>query len=215
MRNLLTYSVFVRYYVYMKNLTKRQQEILGYIKDYLNNHGIAPSYREIGRFFGLSSTATISEHIEALRAKGYLTSESHLARSIALTEDPLKNTISVPLLGAIAAGQPIEAIRTHETIDIPQDMADKNTFALRVRGNSMIEDSILDGDYVIIEATSNIKNGDIVVALVNDGEVTLKRFYKESNGIRLQPANATMQPIFVKDASIQGKVKGVIRRFPF
>ncbi len=199
----------------MKNLTRRQQEILSYIKDCFIENGIAPSFREIGQHFGLSSTATVSEHIDTLKEKGYLTSESHLARSISLTEDPLANAISVPLLGAIAAGQPIEAIRTHETIDIPHDMANKNTFALRVSGNSMVEDSILDGDYVIIEATSNIKDGDIVVALVDDGDVTLKRFYKESNGIRLQPANSSMQPLFVKKASIQGKVKGVIRRFPF
>ena len=199
----------------MKNLTKRQQEILNYIKEFFQENGIAPSFREIGQHFGLSSTATVSEHIDTLREKGYLTSESHLARSISLTEDPLKEAVSIPLMGAIAAGQPIEAIQTQETIDIPQDMANKNTFALRVRGNSMIEDSIVDGDYVIIEATSNIKDGDIVVALVNDGEVTLKRFYKEAGGVRLQPANSTMQPIFVQNVSIQGKVKGVIRRFPF
>lgn len=196
-------------------LTKRQREILNFIQSFVEEFEYAPSFREIGEHFGLSSIATVAEHINTLKEKGYLQASGHAARSLALTEDPYENTKAVPLLGAIAAGQPIEAIRTNETIDIPQDMATRNTFALRVRGNSMVEDAILDGDYVIIEATPNIQDGDIVVALINDSEVTLKRFYREPNRIRLQPANHTMQPLFVTRASIQGKVKGVIRRFAF
>lgn len=196
-------------------LTKRQREFLNYIKEFMGEYEYAPSFREIANHFQLRSIATVAEHVNTLKEKGYLNTQEHAARSLSLSESLIEDVAAVPLLGAIAAGQPIEAIRTNETIDIPQDMATKNTFALRVRGNSMIEDAILDGDYVIIEATPNIHDGDIVVALVNDSEVTLKRFYREPNGIRLQPANHTMKPLFVTRASIQGKVKGVIRRFAF
>ena len=119
---------------------------------------------------------------------------------------------TAPLLGAIAAGSPIEAIETQMTIDIPHSMAGPNVFALRVRGDSMIDDGILDGDYVIVEQTINPRNGDIVVALLDKG-ATLKRFYKEKNRIRLQPANHNYAPMFTTDATIQGKVRGVIRQF--
>ena len=193
-------------------LTKRQREILSFIQEFITDFGYAPSYREIGEHFGLSSTATVAEHVETLKDKGYLDTDERSARSIVLTEDPLTEVIGVPLLGAIAAGAPIEAIRTNETIDIPHDMAGKNTFALRVRGDSMIEDAIMNGDYVIIEATSHVRDGEIVVALLDDGTVTLKRIYREANRIRLQPANKTMQPIYVQQVTVQGRVKGVIRR---
>ena len=123
--------------------------------------------------------------------------------------------LNIPLEGVIDAGRPIEAIRTHETIDIPRDMMGRKTFALRVRGNSMIEDGILDGDYVIIEQSASARNGDIVVALVDNENATLKRFYNEKAGIRLQPANSSMKPMrFAKKrVTIQGRVKGVIRKF--
>jgi repressor LexA len=196
-------------------LTKRQREILNYIQDFIKDFGYSPSYREIGEHFSLRSTATVAEHVETLKEKGYLDGADRSARSLTLTEDPLTEVIGVPLLGAIAAGSPIEAIRTNETIDIPHDMAGKNTFALRVRGNSMIDDAILDGDYVVIEATSHVRDGEIVVALLDDGTVTLKRIYREANRIRLQPANKTMQPIYVQQVTVQGRVKGVIRRMTF
>lgn len=196
-------------------LTKRQREILDYVRGFIGQHGYAPSYREIGEYFGLRSSATVAEHVETLKSKGYLEGEGGASRSLMVAEDPLTEVIGVPLLGVIAAGSPIEAIRTNETIDIPHDMSGKNTFALRVRGSSMIDDAILDGDYVIIEATNQVRDGEIVVAMLDDGTVTLKRIYREPNRIRLQPANKHMEPIYVQQVTIQGRVKGVIRRMTF
>lgn len=196
-------------------LTKRQAQILEYVTQYIEDNNYAPSYREIGQHFGLSSTATIAEHIESLKQKGYLLHEENLARSIQV--NPLstlvEDTIQIPLLGTIAAGKPIEAIASSETIDIPRDMMGRNVFALKVKGESMIEDGILNGDYIIVEQTAIAKNGDIVVALIDNHNVTLKRFYKEKDRIRLQPANSAMHPIFLNKVTIQGKVRGVIRKF--
>jgi repressor LexA len=198
----------------MEPLTKRQAEILQFIRDSIAENNYAPSYREICAYFRLSSTATVAEHIESLRQKGYLTQEENLARSIQLTEaEEPTGYIAIPLLGSIAAGKPIEAIPTHETIDIPRDMSGHNVYALRVRGESMIEDGILNNDYVIVEQTRIAKNGDIVVALVDNDNVTLKRFYKEKDHVRLQPANSSMNPLFFKKVAIQGKVRGLIRKF--
>lgn len=199
----------------MEPLTKRQAQILEFVTAYIQNHNYAPSYREIGQHFGLSSTATIAEHIESLKAKGYLDHEENLARSIQPTtrQNLEESFVSIPLMGSIAAGKPIEAIYTNETIDIPRDMMGSNVFALRVKGESMIEDGILNGDYVIVEHTRTARNGDIVVALIDNSSVTLKRFYKEKDHIRLQPANSSMKPIFLTKVTIQGKVKGVIRKF--
>jgi repressor LexA len=199
----------------MEPLTKRQAEILAYITDYIAEHNYAPSYREIGQHFGLSSTATIAEHVESLKAKGYLSHEENLARSIQVNKlaAAVEGFFAIPLMGSIAAGRPIEAIPTNETIDIPRDMMGNNIYALRVKGDSMIEDGILSGDYVIIEQSRTAKNGEIVVALVERENVTLKRFYKEKDRIRLQPANSTMSPIYVRQVEIQGKVKGLIRKF--
>lgn len=194
-------------------LTKRQKEVLEYLRSFINKHEYAPSYREIADHFKYSSVATVAEHIEGLKQKGYLENEENMARSIQLTPTWDERTFSIPLLGGIAAGLPIEAVRTSETIDIPSDMMGRNVFALRVRGDSMIEDGILNGDYVIIEQTSTPKNGDIVVALLEGNGVTLKRFYRESDHIRLQPANGNYQPIRTKRVVVQGKVRGVIRKF--
>lgn len=194
-------------------LTRRQKEILEYLRTFINKHDYAPSYREIADHFGFSSVATVAEHVESLKEKGYLENEENMARSIQLTPTWDERTFSIPLLGGIAAGLPIEAIRTTETIDIPRDMMGRNVFALRVRGDSMEEDGILDGDYVIIEQTSTPKNGDIVVALVEGNGVTLKRFYRENDHIRLQPANGKYEPIRTKRVVVQGKVRGVIRKF--
>ena len=200
----------------MNPLTRRQAQILEYVTQHIASHNYAPSYREIGQHFGLSSTATVAEHIESLKAKGYLSHEENLARSIqptAQSEEDNSGSVAIPLLGSIAAGKPIEAIATSETIDIPKDMMGGNVFALRVKGESMIEDGILSGDYIIVEQARTAKNGDIVVALIDQDNVTLKRFYKEKDRIRLQPANSNMQPIFLTRVAIQGKVKGVIRKF--
>ena len=197
----------------MDPLTKRQKEILDYIQEYITQHDYAPSYREIGSHFSLSSTATIAEHIESLKNKGYLENSENLARSIQLTPAWDERTFNIPLLGLIAAGKPIEAIRTNETIDIPRDMMGSHTFALKVRGSSMIEDGIFDGDYVIIEQAATARNGEIVVALIDNENVTLKRFYKEKGRVRLQPANSSLKPIYPTRVVVQGKVKGVIRKF--
>ncbi len=198
----------------MEPLTKKQKYILDYLTQFITDNGYAPSYREIGEHFDLSSVATVAEHIDTLTVKGYLRRGTNSeARSLQLTPNWETEAFSVPLMGAIAAGSPIQAIRTNESIDIPRDMAGPNVFALRVRGNSMIEDGIFDGDFVIIEQIDRPKNGDIVVALVDRENVTLKRFYQENHRVRLQPANHEMKPIYVKNITVQGKVKGVIRKF--
>lgn len=201
----------------MDPLTKRQKEILDYIRKFIDENGYAPSFREIAHYFEFSSTGTVAEYMGILEEKGYLTREAMEARAIQLTPsfDDGTETFTIPLEGVIDAGRPIEAIRTRETIDIPRDMMGKKTFALRVRGDSMIEDGIFDGDYIIIEQTSSAKNGDIVVALVDNQNATLKRFYNEKDSVRLQPANSSMKPMrFTKNrVTIQGKVRGVIRKF--
>jgi len=201
----------------MEPLTKRQKEILDFIKGFINENGYAPSFREIAYYFELSSVSTVAEYINILEEKGYLTKEAMEARSIQLTPVFTSgiDTFEIPLSGVIDAGKPIEAIRTNETIDIPKDMMGRKTFALRVRGQSMIDDGILDGDYVIIEQILAPRNGDIVVALIDNENATLKRYYNEKTSIRLQPANKTMSAMrFAKKrVTIQGKVKGVIRKF--
>ena len=200
----------------MEPLTKRQAQILQFVRGHISEHGYAPSYREIGQHFGLSSTATIAEHIESLKVKGYLSHEENLARSLQVTPASVASPLAifnVPLLGTVAAGKPIEAVVSEESIDIPRDMMGGNVFALRVKGESMVEDGIMSGDYIIVESTRTAKNGDIVVALIDHDKVTLKRFYREKDRIRLQPANSTMRPLYVTQVAIQGKVRGVIRKF--
>lgn len=197
----------------MEHLTKRQKEILDFISEYSQSHDYAPSYREIAEFFQLSSIATVADHIGNLKDKGFLTKDFNEARSLQLTPRWDERTFEIPLLGSVAAGAPIEAIRTNETIDIPKDMMGKNVFALRVRGDSMIEDGIFNGDYIIIEQIETPKDGDIVVALLDNENATLKRFYREKDHIRLQPANSNYNPIRTKKVIIQGRVKGVIRKF--
>jgi repressor LexA len=197
----------------LEHLTKRQKEILDFIAEYIATHDYAPSYREIAEFFHLSSIATVADHIDNLKEKEFLTKDFNEARSLQLTPRFDERTFEVPLLGTIAAGLPIEAIRTNETIDIPKDMMGKNVFALKVRGDSMIDDGIFDGDYIIIEQTDRPKNGDIVVALIDGDSATVKRFYREKDHIRLQPANPKFKPIRTKKVVVQGKVRGVIRKF--
>jgi len=200
------------------SLTPKQKDILTFIEKFIGENDYAPSYREIAEHFGFSSVATVAEHIENLKLKGYLASDDNSYRSLKVTDvtvDPSSafTGFSIPLLGAIRAGKPIEAIRTAETLEIPRDMMGQSVFALKVRGDSMMDDGILEGDYVVVEPCQNPKNGDIVVALINKDEVTLKRFYREKDHIRLQPANKKYQPIRVKKVFIQGRVRGVIRKF--
>jgi repressor LexA len=194
-------------------ITPKQKAILTYIEDYLENHDYAPSYREIAEALELKSVATVAEHIDSLKRKGYLHKEPSLARSVQLTPVWDERSFEIPLLGTIAAGAPIEAIRTNETITIPRDMMGPNVFALKVRGDSMIDDGIFEGDYVIIERVSQPRQGEVVVALVDNENVTLKRFYLENGRVRLQPRNPAYKPIFPKKIMVQGRVKGVIRKF--
>lgn len=209
--------IITKFWRNMEPLTRRQKEIVDYIRNFIDENGYAPSYREIAYYFEFSSVGTVAEYVSILESKGYITKEAMDARSLQLTPSFASSfdSCEIPLEGMIDAGKPIEAIRTNESIDIPRDMVGKKTFALRVRGESMINDGILDGDYVIIEQTSSANNGDIVVALVDNGNATLKRFYNEKDKIRLQPANSSMKPMrFAKKRiTIQGKVKGVIRKF--
>lgn len=198
------------------NLTKRQRQILDFVTDFMNKHGYAPSIREIGEHFKLNSPATIHVHLENLKVKGFLKTSYNEARSIELL--PISNNFSaieLPMVGLITAGEPIEAVEERETIAVPSDLVsdNANSYVLKVKGSSMIEDGILDGDYVIVERNPSPKNGDVVVALLNNAYATLKKFYRETSRIRLQPANSSMKPIYAKDPLIQGVVRGVIRKF--
>lgn len=198
-------------------MTKKQKEILDFITEYIKDQGISPSYQEIGENFGLSSPATVHQHIQALKEKGYIKTGFNEKRSIELTSKVMKleNAVSLPLAGLITAGQPIEAVEEKETIGVPADLVTDvaNSYVLQVKGQSMVEEGILDGDYVIVERNSSPRNGDVVVALLDNAYATLKKFYREKNKIRLQPANSSMKPIYVKDPLIQGIVKAVIRKY--
>lgn len=198
---------------------KRQQQILDFIRQYIQNNGSAPTLRGIADAIGVSSLATVHEHLQALEEKGLIKRRSGKVRAIELGEGDVnfvKDGFEAPILGFIAAGSPIEPYTDpNATMGIPQGMVSgkKRTYVLQVRGESMIEDGIMDGDHVIIEQTENATNGQIVVALLDNGMATLKRFFKEATRIRLEPANAKMQPIFVKNVRIQGKVVGLVRRY--
>lgn len=198
-------------------LTPKQKQILEFIEKFIRENDYAPSYREIADYFGFSSVATVAEHVENLKQKGFLTNDESGYRSLKLVEIDEAGSqwlgFTIPLLGGIQAGKPLEAVQTSETLEIPRDMMGKQVFALKVRGDSMVDDGILNGDYVVVEPCSSPKNGDIVVALIDKDNVTLKRFYREKDHIRLQPANRKYQPIRVKRVFIQGRVKGVIRKF--
>lgn len=199
-----------------EHLTKKQREVLNVILDFQTGHEYAPSVREIAGQLGVSSPATIHEHLQALAKKGYITVRDGMARGIELTKQVFRTrrAVDLPLVGLIAAGQPIEAIEQHETLAVPAEFVrDVNSYVLQVRGTSMIDDGILDGDYVVIERNYYPKNGDVVVALLDNTYATLKRYYREKDRIRLQPANATMKPIFSKNPTIQGVVRAIIRKF--
>lgn len=190
---------------------------MDFITEFTRANGYAPSFREIGEHFNLSSPATIHAHIQSLKQKGFLKSSFNQARSIEVIPTKVNwvAALELPLAGLITAGEPIEAVEEKETIAVPSDFVtdSANSYVLRVKGESMIEDGILDGDYVIVERNPSPQNGDIVVALLNNAYATLKKFYREQKRIRLQPANSNMKPIYAADPLIQGVVKGVIRKF--
>lgn len=198
-------------------LTKKQRAVLDFLKGFAQAHGYTPSYREMAKHLNLSSPATIFQHVQALKTKGALKDEEQNTRSLEIVESDLFTSINLPLVGIITAGEPIEAVEQRDSIAVPSDLVvdNQNSYVLKVRGDSMIEDGILDGDFVIVERNPSPKNGDVVVALLDNAYATLKRFYKEHNRIRLQPANARMRPIFCKDIIIQGVVRAVIRKYQF
>ncbi len=200
------------------SLTKRQREILTYLGEYSEGNGYAPSFEEIAAKFNYNSLATVHEHLTNLERKGYIKRAYNESRGIeVLPSDIMPRATSLPLLGVVAAGMPIEAIQTPEQIGVPQDFVRRsgNHFVLRVRGNSMIDEQIRDGDFVIVNERRNADNGETVIALVDGTSATVKKFYRERDGrIRLQPANEQMAPIYVheNDISIQGVVVGVLRK---
>ena len=201
-------------------LTKKQHQILEFLQDFIIDKGYSPSFREIAKHFKLSSVATVAGHIKALENKGYIKSSSNEARSIELVpidegEVNIGEIVNLPLMGLIAAGEPIEAVANPEPIAIPANLVlnRQNSYVLQVKGDSMIEDGILDGDYIVVERNPSPNNGDTVVALLDNAYATLKKFYRETGRIRLQPANKKFKPIFVKDPLIQGVVRAVIRNF--
>lgn len=200
----------------LQPLTPKQKEVLDFIIDFINDRGYAPSFREIADGLNLASPSTVHVHIQALRSRGFLKAGG-AARELEPTDKAVRwgKSIMLPLAGLITAGEPIEAIEERETIAVPVDLAPNsaNSFVLRVKGQSMIEDGIFDGDYVVVERNPSPKNGDVVVALLDNAYATLKRFYRERDRIRLQPANSTMKPIYCYDPVIQGTVKAVIRKF--
>jgi repressor LexA len=204
-------------------ITRRQRQVYDFISRFVAENGYSPSFEEIGKGLELSSLATVHKHITNLEKKGLLTRDYNRSRSIDLLppKGRLKQAMSVntgvvlPLMGRIAAGQPIEAVENPETISLADFVKSKEVFVLEVRGESMQDEHILDGDYVLVEKTRTAHNGDIVVALVDQNDATLKRLYREGDNIRLQPSNVTMKPIIVPAASVdvQGRVIGVLRKY--
>ena len=200
-------------------LTKRQKEILDYIEGFIDRRGYAPSFEEIADHFGYSSLATVHEHLSNLERKGYIRKSYNESRSIELVAaDSSAPSAELPLLGTVAAGVPIEAVQDSQTLAVPPDMVrrQRDNYVLRVEGNSMIEEQIRDGDYIVVQAQETAEDGEMVVALVGGESATVKKLYRESGDrVRLQPANPSMEPIFVSadDLRIQGIVVGVIRKY--
>ena len=201
----------------MLPLTKRQREILDYLHDFIEQHGYAPSLEEVGRRFGLSSLATVHKHLTNLQEKGFIKRAWNRSRSVELVPKPAGNRVlELPLLGYVAAGAPIEAVPSSESIAVPENFIGREeTYVLRVRGDSMIDEQIRDGDMVIVENRKTADNGEMVIALLRGSDVTLKKFYRDNGRVRLQPANPALQPIFVDAAQvkIQGVVVGVMRKY--
>lgn len=198
-------------------LTKRQHEILIFLQDYIGTRGYAPTLEEIMRHFRLRSVATIHKHLSHLERKGAISRNWNQRRSVMFQETMQTGVVELPLLGYVAAGTPIEAVAEQETITIPHDMLGRReTYVLRVRGDSMIDEQIRDGDFIIVESRNEAQDGEVVVALVNGNEVTVKKLYREPpDMIRLQPANTSMLPIVLPAGQviIQGVVMGILRKF--
>lgn len=201
-------------------LPKKKRQMLEFLKAYIAQHGYAPTLTEIARHFRVRSLATVHEHLAFLEKAGFLRRAKENTRALTILEPEATamwneaSSLSLPLVGLITAGRPIEAIENRETMmTVPSEIVGrKNAYILKVKGDSMIESLIADGDYVVVEKTDYAQDGDMIVALLEDGTATLKKFYKHKNFIRLQPANRKYQPIDVPTVVIQGRVLGVIRR---
>ncbi len=197
-------------------ITRRQKEVLDFIRNFVERCGYSPSFEEIAHGLDLSSLATVHKHISNLERKGLLLRAHNRSRSIDVLPERKKSTIQeIPMLGRIAAGRPVEAIESRETLSLNDIVDNKAVFALEVRGESMRDDHILHGDYVLVEKAQTARQGEIVVALVDGSDTTLKRYYLEGSVVRLQPANTEMEPIFVPAArvAIQGRVLAIVRKF--
>ena len=204
-------------------LTKRQKQVLDFIAGFVDENGYCPSFEEIARGLDLASLATVHKHISVLEEKSYLKRGYNQSRSLELTSKyvqeqrrPRVPVTEIPLVGRIAAGQPLEAVEQREVLQFADFTGNGDTYALEVRGHSMIDDHICDGDMILLEKVKQARDGDIVVALVAGSDATLKRFYREAGDmIRLQPANATIKPIFVpaRDVEIQGRLLAVLRKY--
>jgi repressor LexA len=205
-------------------LTRRQKEVVDFIATFVDDNGYSPSYEEIAQALQLASLATVHKHISALQAKNYLKRAHNRSRSVDLAPLYLverqrvrkEQSLEVPLLGRIAAGQPVESASERATLSFADFLGHSDTYALEVRGDSMIEDHICDGDMILVERTTEARDGDIVVALIGGSDTTLKRLYREAAGmLRLQPANCTMKPIYVRadNVEIQGRLLAVLRKY--
>ena len=196
----------------MSELNEKQARVLTYIREYTTSSGFPPSIREICTKFNFASPRTGQKYLEILEEKGYISRES-TSRGIKILNQS-NQTILLPFLGYIAAGAPIEIIEQKEEMEVPSELVGrKPCYILQVKGNSMIEDHILNGDFIVVEKCDTADDGEVVVALINNDSATLKRMYREPDRIRLEPANSTMKPIYVKDIAIQGKIKGLFRKF--
>jgi repressor LexA len=213
---LLTNSLFIRYNSRMA-VTRRQKEVLDFISGFVQRNGYSPSFEEIAHGLSLKSLATVHKHITNLQQKGLLQRAHNRSRSIDVLPPKAKSRPGdrLPLAGRIAAGLPLESIETTETISLGDIVGNREVFVLQVKGDSMRDEHIVDGDYVFVEQVSTAHEGDIVVALVRGSETTLKRYYVEGSLVRLQPSNADMNPIFVpaSQVTIQGRVLGVMRKY--
>ncbi len=199
-------------------LTKRQREILDFLNGYGEANGFAPSFEEIAEHFNYNSLATVHEHLSNLERKGYIKRSYNESRAIEiLPSDVYPKAIELPLLGTVAAGAPIEELTTDQTVAVPEGFVGRGShYVLRVKGNSMVDEQIRDGDYVVVKERTAADNGEMVIALIDGQAATVKRFFKERDGrVRLQPANEQLSPMFFKDSdlAIQGIVVGVLRRY--
>lgn len=216
-RKIACGSLFVRYNSEMA-ITRRQKEVLDFISGFVQRNGYSPSFEEIARGLQLKSLATVHKHVTNLQTKGLLQRSHNRSRSIDVLparSSKSRSSDRLPLMGRIAAGLPMEAVENPETISIGDMIGNRDVFALEVRGDSMRDEHIVDGDFVLVEKTNTAREGEIVVALVRGSEATLKRYYVEGDLVRLQPSNSEMEPIYVprSDVAIQGRLLGMLRKY--